>query len=206
MSSSRRLGGLAVFRHPQLARFVAGRFCMAIGWQMLAVAVGWQIYSFTHDPLALGLVGLAEFAPFVVLVLWGGHVADRAERRVVLLSAFALQCVCIATLLGLTLAGNRASWPVYLTIAVFGAARAFWMPTAQAIVPSLVPREEFRHAVAINASFYQAAIIAGPALGGVLFLLGTPIVYGSCLLLFLVNVALMSSVRPQRVPRQALAA
>ena len=200
----KRYGGpLAVLRHANLARFALSRFCVTIAWQMLGVAVGWQVYRLTGDALALGLIGLWQFLPFVSLVLLGGHTADHIDRRRVLVAAFAVESVCVAALLWFTLGGLRAVWPVYLAVGTFGATRAFWAPAAQAILPSLVPREQFPDAVAINAILFQVAVIAGPALGGVLFLLGAAVVYGVCLALFLLALVVMAGARTPPLERGA---
>jgi len=206
LSSRARFTALAVLRHREFACVSLGRFFTALGWQMLGVAVSWQVYALTHDALALGLVGLCEFLPFVCLVLIGGHVADYVDRRRVLQAAYMLEALCVAALLIFTLIGGAVIWPVYIVVAVFGGTRAFWAPTMQAVVPSLVPREEFPAAVAINSMLYQSAIIGGPALGGVLFLLGAPVVYGVCFALFLLTVGLISSMQPREAAQEAAAA
>jgi MFS family permease len=123
------------------------------------------------------------------------------DRRRILVAAFAVECVCVAALLWFTLAGTRSVWPVYAAVGTFGATRAFWAPAGQAILPSLVPREQFPDAVAINAILFQVAVIAGPALGGLLFLLGPEVVYGVCLALFLVALVVMAGARMPRVGR-----
>ena len=198
--------GLAVLRHPQFARFACCRLFATLTWQMLDVAVGWQVYALTHDALALGLAGLAEFVPFLCLVLPGGHVADRMDRRNLLIAAFGIQSLCIGALLALVLADVRQVWPIYPIVATFGASRAFQSPCMQAIVPALVPRPEFPRAVAVNSSLFQISVIAGPALGGVLFLFGSPVVFGVCLALLLsatLALATLGPQRPQRAPRAA---
>jgi MFS family permease len=201
-----RFAGLAVLRYGQFARFALCRLLATLSWQMLAVAVGWQVYALTHDPLALGLVGLSEFLPFLCLVMLGGHVADRADRRNVLVIAWSIEALCIGGLLWLTIAGGRAVWPIYLVIATFGSTRAFYSPSMQAIVPTLVPREEFPRAVSLNSTLFQIAVIAGPALGGVLFLLGSAVVFGVCLALFIVTVLLTASLGPHRARHDAAGA
>ena len=203
MSPRPQAGPLAVLRHGNLARFALSRFCVTIAWQMLGVAVGWQVYRLTGDALALGLIGLWQFLPFVSLVMVGGHAADHIDRRRVLVAAFAVESVCVAALLWFTLGGLRAVWPVYLAVGTFGATRAFWAPAGQAILPSLVPREQFADAVAVNAILFQVAVIAGPALGGVLFLLGAAVVYGVCLALFLLALVVMAGAR---TPQERIAA
>ena len=199
MRSGPHAGPFAVLRHGNLARFALSRFCVTIAWQMLGVAVGWQVYRLTGDPLALGLIGLWQFLPFVSLVLIGGQAADRLDRRRMLLVAFAVESACVAALLWFTLDGLRAVWPVYLAVGTFGATRAFWAPAGQALLPSLVPREQFPDAVAINAILFQVAVIAGPALGGLLFLLDAAVVYAVCLALFFVAFLLMAGARTPRI-------
>lgn len=199
-----RAATLAVLRHREFARFAIGRMAAIIGWEMLTIAVGWQVYAISRDPLALGLVGLSEFVPFVALVLVGGHVADHQDRRIVAVAACGLEAGCVATLLGLTLAGTRVLWPMYLAIGIFGAARAFWSPAVQSILPALVPREELARAMALNSLLFQIAVIAGPTLGGLLFLLGARVVYATCLALYLLTAALIIGIRPVRAaPREA---
>lgn len=194
-------GRLSVLRHRAYARYAVCRFLTTLSWQMLAVAIAWRVYALTHDPLALGIVGLSEFLPFLCLVMIGGHVADRTDRRAVLVIAWSIESVCIGVLLWLTLAGEQSVWPIYLVIAVFGSTRAFYAPAMQALVPTLVPREEFPRALAINSTLFQTAVIVGPALGGALYLLGPEIVFGLCCGLFVVTVLLTLSLGTHRAPR-----
>jgi MFS family permease len=198
-----RLPSLAVLRHAQFARFAVCRFFTTLSWQMLAVAVGWQVYALTHDPLALGLAGLSEFLPFVCLVLLGGHVADHADRRNILVITWSIEALCIGALLWLTIAGLRSVWPIYVVIATFGTTRAFYAPAMQSIVPTLVPREEFPRALALNSTLFQIAVVSGPALGGVLFLLGPAVVFAVCLALFVVTVLLVLSLGSRRAVRDS---
>ncbi|HEV7432292.1 MAG TPA: MFS transporter, partial [Steroidobacteraceae bacterium] len=183
------------------ACFVVGRCCATLAGQMLAVAVGWQVYALTRDPLALGLVGLSEFLPFILLVLIGGHVADRAPRRAIVCSAYAGQILCAVALLALSLHGGQFTWIIYLTMCVFGATRAFWGPAMQAMLPGLVSREQFAGTVAVNSMLYQLASVAGPVIGGLLFLAGASVVYGSCVLMYAAALVLMLLIRADTRPR-----
>ncbi len=185
-------------RHRDFARFALARFLATLSWQMLGVAVGWQVYALTGDPLALGLVGLAQFLPFVALVLPAGHIADLADRRFVLIAAYSAEAACAAILLWFSLAGRTEVWIVFAAIALFGAGRAFWMPTGQAMTPNLVPPALFPRALALNATLYQGAAIAGPALGGLLYLLGPVAVYATALALLAGVIALILRIRPVR--------
>lgn len=168
---------------------------------MLAVAVGWQVYALTRDPLALGLVGLSEFLPFILLVLIGGHVADRAARRAIVCSAYAGQILCAIALLLMSMYAGPHTWMIYLTLSVFGATRAFWGPAMQAMLPGLVSREDFAGTVAINSMLYQLASVAGPVFGGLLYLAGAPVVYASCVLLYAGALLLMLLIRADTRPK-----
>jgi MFS family permease len=191
-------GALAIFRHRQYARYALCRFVASLSWQMFGVAVGWQVYALTKDPLALGLVGLSEFLPFACLVLVGGYVADHVDRRKILLSMWALDMLGVSSVCLVTLAHVRAVWPIYLAISVFGTTRAFWAPSLQSLAPNLVPLEEFPRALAMNSTLWQTAAIVGPALGGLLFLLGPEVVFGVCATLFALIVIVGSGLPPQR--------
>ena len=186
---------LAALRYRDYAVYAAARFFATLCWTMLDVAVGWQVYALTRNPLDLGLVGLAQFVPFVLLVLPAGHIADRADRRRVLLGAYFVSLAAVVVLLWFTLAGVRVVWPVFLAMALSGTGRAFWMPTSQAMTPNLVPPEAFQNAVAMNSMLLQIGVIAGPSLGGLLYLLGPAVVYGVSLSLLLIILGLVSLIR-----------
>ena len=190
-----------VLRHRNFARYAAARFLATLSWQMLAVAVGWQTYAVTQDPLALGLVGLVQFLPFLLLVIPAGQIADLADRRWVLIGAYALEVVSAATLLWFTVSGLRVAWPIFVAMGFFGAGRAFWMPTGQAMTPNLVPPEIFPRAIALNSTLYQIAGVSGPTLGGVLYLLGPTAVYGSSAGLLCISTVLISLMDPVKTER-----
>ncbi len=185
-----------VLSHRDYARYAAARFAATLAWQMLAVAVGWQTYEVTRDPLALGLVGLVQFLPFFLLVIPAGQVADLADRRFVLIGAYACEVLSASVLLWFTLEGLVVAWPIFVAMALFGAGRAFWMPTGQAMTPNLVPPALFPRAVALNSTLYQAAGITGPAIGGLLYLLGPAVVYGSSVALLMLSTSLILLMRP----------
>jgi MFS family permease len=191
---------LAALRQRNSACFSLARFCATLAWQMQAVAVGWHVYALTRDPLALGLVGLSEFLPFVLLVLVGGHAADHMERRALASRAYMLVVACALALLSLALAGGRLTWPIYLVVGTFGAARAFWAPAMQSMLPGLVARADFAGTVALNSVLYQVATAAGPVLGGVLYLVGAPVVFGACALLFALALLLIRLIRADTRP------
>jgi MFS family permease len=199
------VSAFAVLRHRDFARFALARLFATISWQILSVAVGWQVYALTRDPLALGLIGLAQFVPFVVLVLPAGQVADRIDRRLVIVAAYAIELLSAATMLVFTLGGGKDVRVVYAAMALFGAGRAFWMPTGQAMTPNLVPREDFPSAVALNSGTFEFSAVAGPALGGVLYLLGPAIAYGTVAAMLAAVVFLMLGIRPVRAASATVA-
>ena len=185
----------AVLRNRDFTAFLAARFLATLAVQMQTVAVGWQVYEVTRDPLDLGLVGLSQFLPFVLLVLPAGHLADSRDRRRILTACFALEALCALLLLAFAWRGLTSAAPVFAVMVLFGTARAFAMPTGQALLPNLVDREQFGTAVALNSSTWQVATIAGPALGGVVYLAGATVVYATVAALLAMSVALLFLVR-----------
>jgi len=137
--------------------------------EMQAVAVAWQVYALTRRPLDLGLVGLAQFLPGVVLFLVAGHAADRFRRRRVLEACYVSFALCSLLLLGFTVHGIRSVVPIYLALLLNGVVRAFHGPAGQAFLPLLVPELHFPNAVAWSASIFQAATIVGPVVGGAVY-------------------------------------
>jgi MFS family permease len=197
------VSALSVLRHRDFTAYAAARFCTSLAWAMLGVAVGWQVYQLTRNPLYLGFVGLAQFLPFVLLVLPAGYVADHADRRLVLVGAYGIQGICAGVLLWFTLSGTTRVWPVFVAMTLFGGARAFSMPASQAMIPNLVPPEVFPKAVAVNSLLLEIAVITGPSLGGVLYLLGPSVVYGAAFGLVALVVLLVSTIRPVRAVRSS---
>jgi len=139
-----------------------------IAHQMLAVAVGWQVYALTGRALDLGLVGLVQFLPSFFLVLVAGYVADHFDRRRVLQFCMLAEATAALGLAIASATGVIGETVIFMLIFIVGAARAFQMPTMQALLPALVPPQLLSRAIAANASAGQAAIIAGPALGGII--------------------------------------
>jgi MFS family permease len=191
--------GLAVFRHRDFALFSGVRVAAGIAQQMQTVAVGWLVYDLTHSALALGLVGLAGFLPAIALALVTGHVADRFDRRLIVAACHALNALAAAGLLAVAWTGRGVVAPIYLLAVLFGVARAFAGPASQALVPGLVPREQFAQAIAWNSSLWQGSSIAGPAIGGLLYVLGPGVVFASAGFLFALASGLAALIRPRSV-------
>jgi MFS family permease len=160
-------------RNPAFRWYVASLVAMTLGTMIQATVVGWQVYALTKDPLALGLVGLAEALPFIGAALYAGHVADLYDRKQLSLVAIAVQTACAGVLLAFTLRPallqNGRVWPIFAVVFVSGLARSFLQPARTALGAEIVPRETYANAVAWRSSLWQFAAVVGPALGGVLY-------------------------------------
>ena len=161
--------GRVAFQHANFRRVVAARFLGQAAGEMQAVAVGWQIYAITHRPLDLGLVGLALFAPGVLLFLVAGHTADRFPRERILQFCFAGFALVSAALAALSWNGLSEVWPIYAVLVVHGTVRAFTTPAAQALISLTVPADHFPNAVAWASIAFQGAMVLGPAIGGAVY-------------------------------------
>ena len=195
MTTLDRREGWSAFRHRDFVLFFAARVLSASAVQMQAVAVGWLIYDVTDSALALGLIGLASFLPAVGLALVTGHVADRYDRRAILLVCFTVAALAAAGLVAVAWHGTPAVWPIYLLVVVFGVGRAFAIPAGQALMPNLVPKEDFANAVAWNSSAWQTATVVGPAVGGLLYAFGASVVFGTVTACFVLTLALLLALR-----------
>ncbi len=179
------------------------RFFAVVATNMMSVAIGAEVYAATHDPLALGLSGLAQFVPQFALVLVTGAAADRFPRRAVLLACHGVIVVVALALARLASAPSLDVQLVYGVLALFGVARAFAGPAGQAITPSLVPPELFARAVGWNATTFQVAVALGPALGGALYRpLGPSLLYLVVAILELCVIAQLAFVRERPYERK----
>lgn len=173
-----------LYRRRDFASFITGRFLSTVAMQMQSVAIGWQIYEITDSALALGLVGLCQFGPMFLLTLPAGDISDRFDQRKVLAAAMAVQAVSSALFLLLSLFRVTQAWPFYAVLVLFGAARGFSGPAGQSLVAFLVPEEKLARSIALSSSVFTTAVIAGPALGGFLYALGSFATYSVCCLCF----------------------
>ncbi|MEP6990759.1 MAG: MFS transporter [bacterium] len=160
-------------RHRDFRWYILSMFAMTLGSQLQAVVVGWQVYAITHDPLSLGLIGLAEALPFIAIALPAGYVADRWNRRSISVAALAVLALCSVALLVLSIGGTLLRpfgvTPIYMVIFASGIARSILQPSRQAMSAELVPREHQENAIAWRSSSWQTAAVAGPAMGGLLY-------------------------------------
>jgi MFS family permease len=163
--------GLEAFAYRDFRLYQLARAAVILGAEAQAVAVAWQVYSITHRALDLGYTGLALFLPGLIFLLPAGHVADRFDRRRVILICYSVQVVCTLTLLMFAREGVHRVLPIYAVLFVMGMGRAFSSPAASALIPHLVPEKHFVNAVTWGGAIFQFANISGPALGGLLFTL-----------------------------------
>jgi MFS family permease len=172
------------FRHRAFRLFWISRFLANFAAQIVSVSIGWQIYDLTHNPFDLGLVGLVQFAPALVLVLYAGHAADRFNRRAIMAICQMVESGIAAAILLLTVTGLISATWIFALLFIFGVARAFMNPAASSLVPNLVPPEDFAGAIALSTTSWQIANIVGPAVGGVLYGFGPTVAYGVAFVMF----------------------
>jgi MFS family permease len=186
---------ISLAHEPALLAYLLARCFGTLAVQMQTVAVGWQVYAATSNPLDLGLIGLSQFLPFVLLILPAGHAADHYDRGRILTSCYFLNMMSAIALLTFSILGVHAVGPVFAVMTLFGVTRAFAMPSAQALVPNLVRPELFAKATAVNSTVFQVCTIAGPTLGGLLYLAGAGVVFGTVATLLAISTVLMMRVR-----------
>ena len=154
--------------HRDYRRLIVSQLLSLTGSQMQVVAINWHVYLLTKSPLALGFVGLTRVVPIVVFSLWGGLVADRHDRRRVMVTTQVAMTLVALGLAAFTFAGRETLWLLYLLNALGASAVAFDGPSRQALIPRLVPPEDLPGALSLNLSVFQAGLIGGPALAGIL--------------------------------------
>jgi len=169
----------AAFSHPRYVNYWWARFSANFAVQILAVSVAWQVYDLTRDPFDLGVLGLVQFLPLLLLVLVTGAVADRFGRRRVMSVAVAVEIICAGSILVLSVRGLQSPLPIFAVLTVLAVARAFFGPASQSLVMNLLPREDFANAITWNSSAWQIATIVGPVAGGLLYGVSASTAYGS---------------------------
>jgi MFS family permease len=182
------------FTYKSYRHFWITTLASSFAGQIVSVAVGWQIYDLTRNTLILGLVGLAQFLPALMLVLLTGLVADRLPRRRILQVCYLFEIGCGLTLFGVAFSHLATVWPIFLVLVTIGTARAFMGPAGSSLAPNLVPPEALSNAVTMNATAWQLAGIVGPMVGGLLYGLGNWVPYAAAAglaLTALVNISLV---------------
>jgi MFS family permease len=175
MSEDRRLTALDVLRIPEYRNFITARFFYVMALRMVTTIVGWRIYEITHNPLAIGIIGLSEFLPAFGLALYAGHIIDKSDKRALLLRTTTFYVLCVVGLLALSfgpivesLRSHWVQWLTYMIIFCTGVIRAFAGPALQAIVAQIVPKEKLPNAVTINTSAFLFASVLGHSTAGFL--------------------------------------
>ena len=202
-------GAASAFLSRDFRLYKMARLLVILGAEAQSVAVAWQVYQLTHSALDLGLTGLALFAPGLFFMLAAGHVADRYDRRWIIMACYVTQAICTIALMRFALHPTGNVWPIYAVLLGIGMGRAFSGPASSAFLPSLIPKHHFVNAVTWGAIVFQIANIAGPAVGGLLFTLplagimarwrGAPVVFAFTLTTQVAFLALVGAMRTRPV-------
>ncbi|EKE67745.1 MFS transporter [Gallaecimonas xiamenensis] len=176
-----------LLRHPAFLRFWLGQTASSLAYQMLVVGIGWQMYDLTGSALSLGLIGLAQFLPQLLLTLVAGHVADQYNRRIIVIVCRVILALTMAGLVYANVTGQLSPAVIYSCGALLGATRAFEAPATQALLPNLVTPDQLPKALALTAGTREATVIAGPAIGGLVYLVGSHWLYGASVACFVLS-------------------
>jgi MFS family permease len=199
--SSSNHSAFAALRHRDFRLLWLGQIVSITGSQMQLVAINWHVYLLTKDPLALGLVGLFRGVPIIICSLAGGVVADAVDRKRAMIVTQTLMLLTAALLTAETMAGLKSVWPIYMLSGIAAAAQAFDTPARQALMPTLVPDEDFPNAVSLGVIVFNVAIIVGPAIAGfILAETGPAIIYGINALSFLAVIGALIAMRTSGKP------
>ena len=192
--------GRSALRHRDFRLLVIAFVAEAFALQMSFVAIGWQVYSVRENPLDLGLVGLAEFLPLLLLALPAGQLADRVPRRNLLAVMVSVNVVVLGGLLAVTASGADRVWPFFALAFLQGVGSAIGAPAGRALTPSLVPQEILLSALAQRSIAFQLSAVVGPAVGGLLFAVNAELVYVVAIGLSLVALGCVLALRSGRIP------
>jgi len=202
-------GPYAALKIPDFRLFITARFCVTLAIQIQSVVVAWQVYDLTHDPLSLGLIGLAEAIPSIGVSLYAGHVADIVQRKKIVLACVATLLFCSMSLLFFTLdytslLKSYGVVPIYCVIFVSGISRGFISPAMFAFMPQLIPRELYGNAITWNSTLWETAAIGGPAIGGFLYgFLGIKASYSADVFLMATGLMLAILVNNKPLPSES---
>jgi MFS family permease len=178
-----------VLRERDYTRLLGSSIAYGFGREMVFVAVGWQVYAIDRNPFHLGLIGLAEFLPLLLLVLPAGALADRVSRKLVYLGSLLVDAVITSLLLLVSVSGADSLWPFLALSFASGCSAAVGNPAIRSMWPTLVPVELLTRALALRSTVFQGTVVAGPAVGGLLFAISPEVVYGTAIVLMLLAAA-----------------
>ncbi|UTW12913.1 MFS transporter [Marinobacterium rhizophilum] len=192
----------SLFTHRAFMRFWIGQMASSFAFQMLLVGLGWQIYNLTDSALSLGFVGLARYLPQLVLTLYAGHVADNHNRLHIMIVTRSLMTLTIAVLAVTSVLGSISPAIIYGCCIALGTARAFEMPATQAMVPNIVSADLLAPALTWTASGREATTIIGPALGGIIYILGAGALYGTSTVCCLISTLILAKLHYRHQARE----
>lgn len=200
----------AVLRLPEFRLYISARLCITLAMQIQAVIVGWQIYDITKDPLSLGLIGLAEALPAIVVALYAGYIADVVPRKKIIITVISVLLLCSLALLYFTLDVTQVlqiygATPIYAVIFLSGVARGFMGPAVFSFMPQLVPSKQlYSNAITWSSTTWQAASLAGPAIGGLIYgFFGVSAAYTTDAVLVLLSLVFFSMIGARALPENA---
>ena len=202
-------GPYAALKVPDFRLFVTARFCITLAIQIQGVVVAWQIYDLTHDPLSLGIIGLAEAIPSIGVSLYAGHIADIVQRKKIILTCVSTLLLCSIALLFFTLDVGSAllqygAISIYAVIFLSGLARGFLTPALFAYMPQLIPRELYSNAITWNSTLWETAAIGGPAVGGLLYsIYGIRASYTADVVLMVLGLSLALAITNKPLPPES---
>ena len=189
------------FHYPAYQKYFISRVTHSFAMQIIATAIGWQVYAITHNPIYLAYVGLAVFLPVLLLVLPSGYVADHYNRRFISAACFGLEAIAALGLVIFSLGNQVHVWPVFVYLALLGTASAFGNPAASALVPNVLTKEALPHGISLNSMAWQTSSITGPVIGGLLYGFGALVPYAVSLVLLafaILAVVMMGHVNQHR--------
>jgi len=182
------------FHYPAYVKYFTSRVMHSFALQIMATAIGWQIYAITHNPIYLAYIGLAVFLPVLFLVIPAGMVADNFNRRFVSAACFGLEALAALGLLIFTLGDQTTVWPVFVYLGLLGVASAFGNPASSALVPNVLSKEALPHGISLNSMAWQISAITGPVIGGLLYGFGALVPYLTSFVLLALGVLLVIAI------------
>ncbi len=193
---------ISVLRNRDFLFLETNAFFSTLAAEILTVSVAWMIYDISRDPFDLGLVGLVQFLPVLLLVMLTGTFADRYSRRRIIAICMLVEFVAILGITLVAINGTSKIWPILALLALLGAGRAFLTPASRALAPTVVKREEIGAAISCSSAIWQFCSIAGPAIGGLLYGISPLVAYVTALVM--VAIALLASLFIRPVPQQPM--
>jgi MFS family permease len=176
------------FHYPAYVKYFVSRVTHSFALQIMSTAIGWQVYTLTHDPIYLAYIGLAVFLPVLILVIPAGVVADNFNRRFVSGTCFGLEAVAAIGLFAFSLGYHSSVWPVFGYLVLIGVASAFGNPASSALVPNVLSKEALPHGISLNSMAWQISAITGPVIGGLLYGFGAVVPYLTAFVLLLFGI------------------